>query len=189
MEIRSKQFKAFPADVKAVVALETLIVMPLQIFMLCAIVQIAHFIIGYQFTQYAAFAAARAVLVEDTQSMSSGRKFGPGERAWLAAAHACSPMEVFCPDTGRWIDLPTGGRFRAGTFEVLGTDLVEVTLRQYGREEDGDITVDVTYAMHLPVPFANRVVYEGFKRSGQTPAGRDLRIHVTQSVTLAKPWE
>lgn len=169
-------------------ALETLLVLPLQIFMICVIVQIAHFIIAYQFVHYAAFAAGRAVLIEDTQRMKAGMNLSTGERAWKAAAHICSPLEVYSSDTGSWVALPTGGKFRDKTFERLGNDLITVKLLAYDARPDGDIQVQVTYAAHLPVPFANRVIYEAFKQKGEA-SSRDLRIFLTQSAIISKPWE
>ena len=170
-----------------VITMEALIVLPTQLLIICLIVQLGHFIIATQFTYYAAFAAARTVLVEDTQRMSAGMSMGPGERAWQAAAHACSPMEIFTV-TNSWVDLPTGGSFKNNAIEKNGADLVRVELAAYDGKADGDFEVRVTYSVPLPVPFANRVFYTFFQSGGRASA-RDLRVNITQSVTMVRPWE
>jgi hypothetical protein len=189
-------------------AIEMLLLLPFIILLNCFIIQIAHLFIAYQVVQYGAFAAARAAMVADVNpadapagtdwksKASTGNEY---DRPIRAAAQICSILEIMAPPGSfTWHKAPIRinrkgysdtwalARYRFFPGDRPGNFLKQVLVTLPSGSSEDEVRVVIVYETFLPVPFANRIIYQAFVESGR--GASDLRVNVIQACTVVKPW-
>lgn len=171
-------------------ALETLILLPLQILIICVIAQLAHFMVARQIVQYAAFAAARAAMVSDPNGGFPTNRWqgttdtaGAGtddrvKRISSAAMNVLSVLEFYHHGSPTWIGLPTGGAFRKDDLN-WEKQWFKWSISENATDWDADFTVTVAYRVNMPIPFANIL----FAKSSD-----HFRRWMMDSCTMVRPW-
>ena len=167
-----------PRAERGQVLVEAAIAFPIQLLITLAIMQYCLIAVGKQVINYAAHAAARAILV--------------GEDPQRAAAFVCSPIagSDCVPGMADPIYVPGWGNLRRSRQSQLKTAATPLN-----GPDDGDkrVTAEVTHYLELTMPFVSgtpfadwhplwgRVVKLG-------PRGVVHKV-ITQRVTLAQPWD
>jgi hypothetical protein len=190
-------------------AIEMLLLLPFIILLNCFIMQLSHLFVAYQVAQYAAFAAARAAMVADVDPADAPpgtdwktKAAGDPEfdRPVRAAAQMCSVLELISFEDFSWHKTPvrwsrqgytdvTGPpkyRFFPGDMPGQHLTAVKVVLPEKAGEDE--VRVLIVYDAYLPVPFANRIIYEGFVETGRGGTTGDLRVQLILGCTVVKPW-
>ncbi len=157
------------------VLVETAIAFPIQMLLTLAIMQFCLIAVAKQVVNYAAHAAARAVLVREDPDR--------------AAAIVCSPIAgspcvtggppIFVPG---WGNLPRSPQSQAKTS-------VNVT----NRLDDGDkmVAAEVTHDFELIFPFVNATPFPNWHPiwGRIVKLGGVVHKPLTQSVSIPQPWD
>lgn len=196
-------------DQRGGAAIEMLLLFPFVILLNCFLIQLAHLFVCHQVMQYAAFCAARSVLVADIdpQALPAGTDWvsktadPEANRAVRATWQICSLLEMIGPQVGvEWRKLPI--RFKKEGYEDLSAtpkyrysdnDRAKTFLRHLyvnlqGGDDNDEVRVGILYDTYLAVPFANRIIYNAFKNAGRASSA-DLRVQLAQSCTVVRPWK
>lgn len=184
--------RSLQRDCRGSVLMESVLVFPFLLFLITAIFQLARFWQARLYTQYAAYNAARAVLVHNPKDYMTGGKFRErGGVAWLAALNTLA-----------WIGDGDGS---GPNFEMDGYGSVPAStdvarrvriVPEASSEENGWVQVTVEY--RYPTIFA---VHDPAKtwpdgRPGATEdrvaqlsdTGRFPYFTFKESCLLPKPW-
>ncbi|MCZ7646673.1 MAG: pilus assembly protein [Planctomycetota bacterium] len=195
-------------DQRGGAAIEMLLLFPFIILLNCFLIQLAHLFVCHQVMQYAAFGAARAALAADVDPQSAppatnwvGKAGDPEfNRAVRAAWQVCSLLEMVGPQENvewrklpiRWKkegydDISTPPKYRYSPNDRAKTFLRKVSVNLQGGADRDEVRVGILYDTYLPVPFANRIVFNAFQNAGRASA-TDLRVELAQFCTLVRPW-
>lgn len=196
-------------DQRGGAAIEMLLLFPFIILLNCFLIQLAHLFVCHQVMQYAAFSAARTALVADVdpKALSAGTDWVSKtsdpevDRAVRATWQLCSLLEMVGPQDGvEWRKLPI--RFKKEGYDDLNatpkyrytdSDRAKTFLRHMyvnleGGDDQDEVRVGILYDTYLPVPFANRIIYNAFKNAGRA-SNTDLRVQLAQTCTVVRPWK
>jgi hypothetical protein len=167
-----------PRDERGQVLVETAIAFPIQLLITLAIMQYCLIAIAKQVVNYAAHAAARAVVV--------------GQDPDRAAAIVCSPIAGAPCGAGALqpIYVPGWGNLPRSSQAQFKTTVARPFLNP---PDDGDkkITVEVTHNFELIIPFVNSTPFGDWHPIWGRIVKLDGVVHLplTQRVTLAQPWD
>ena len=161
------------------VLVEAAIAFPIQLLITLAIMQYCLIAVGKQVVNYAAHAAARAMLV--------------GEDPQRAAAFICSPIagSNCVPGLADPIYVPGWGNLRRSRQSQLKT----VVGPPVNPPDDGDkrVTAEVTHYFELTMPFVSGTPFANWHplwgRIVKLGPRRVVHKVITQRVTLAQPWD
>jgi hypothetical protein len=178
-------WRALHRSESGIAAIETLLVLPYHILLMCLILQLGHFMVAFQVVQFAAFAAARAAVTADLdpaalqkdENWPAGGGGGATEerqRAVTAALNACRFLEFF------------GGQGDYLRVRLVGLE----PPRPWGSPPPDQVilTMQVAYLVDLPIPFANRLFFNAMSALGSGRASNDLRVVVLQKCSMVRPW-
>jgi len=173
-------WRALHRSQSGIAAIETLLVLPYHILLMCLILQLGHFMVSFQVVQFAAFAAARAAVTADLDPAAlqlnenwpaggGGGSAAERQRAVTAALNACRFLEFF------------GGQGDYLRVRLVGLEAPD--------PDQVILTMQVAYLVDLPIPFANRLFFNAMSALGSGRASNDLRVVVLQKCSLVRPWK
>jgi len=160
------------------VTVETALAFPVQIVITLAIMQYCLIAAAKQVVNYAAHAAARAVVV--------------GLDPHQAASIICSPIAgtYVPPGAAAPIFIPGRGDLRRSVQSQLKTT---IRILNPANDADGMITVEVTHLLEFLVPFVDSTPFNDwhllFGQIQRLGAQRVVHKPIVQTCTVPQPWD
>jgi Flp pilus assembly protein TadG len=188
---------------RGAVLIEFAVVFPVQLFVTLGIMQLALLIVGHIVVQHAAFAAARAALVQDVPSGQGAPN--PQARAEYAAAVVLAPICATNADlaSGRAAVQVTrddltwpaqGGQFKLNRAAGAYAPVTTVTLDP-GGAQDSYAAVQVRHEFALIIPvvngfFAKAGPYALYGVNASSVQGRGIFpiLPITKTGFVPRPW-
>ena len=173
-------------DERGQAVVEYAIMFPILLLVTLGIIQLSHLFVARHVVEYAAFCAARAMLVEEDSDAAE-------EQAEKAALIVCSSIAGRSGPEGEPIEVPGWGTLPRSRSAATKTRVARVPPLDVDVDPVTTVSAEVTHDFELIVPVVNNMVY----RLGELRIGVENvdmfdydspHLELKARATLAKPW-